>query len=159
MQNQWMTVEVEGTDEVIRQIQQIKSKIESESERIMLQAAFILESEVKRLITNMKLVDTGTLKASIHSFVRQRFGITESVVGSPMEYAPFTEFGTGQKGSADPHPAKPAWYKYGDGPGIQSYKFMWTAWQNKKDEIYEYIEREYRKLVDADVDLTPGFGI
>lgn len=87
MQNQWMTVEFEGPDEVIRQVQQIKSKIESESERIMLQAAMILEAEVKRLITNMELVDTGTLRASIHSFVRQRFGITEGVTGTSVEYA------------------------------------------------------------------------
>ena len=73
-QNAWIEVDFKGLDDTIHQLQKIKSDVETELEVIMLQAAFILEAETKKQITNMGLVDTGTLRASVFSFVRNKFG-------------------------------------------------------------------------------------
>jgi phage gpG-like protein len=143
----WVDVDFYGLDEQIHRLRQVRTQLETEMDRVMLRAALILEAEVKRMITNMKLVDTGALRASVHSFVRNRLTSTEGVVATNMEYAPFLEYGTGQKGQAGNHPDVPADYHYGDSPGIRSYKYMWTAWENKKDEIENYIDVEFRRLV------------
>lgn len=158
-QNAWIEVDFKGLDNTIHKLQKIKSDVETDLEVIMLQAAFILEAEVKKQITNMGLVDTGTLRASVFSFVRNKFGFVDGVVATPMEYAPFVEYGTGQRGAESGHPNKPAWYKYGDSPGIQAYKFMHTAWENAKYKIIAYVQREIRKLVEFDVGFTTGFRI
>lgn len=156
--NEWIEVDFKGLDKQIRKLAKIKSEIETEIDRIMLRAALILEAEVKRVITQINsetydpkkkrgdLIDTGTLKASIHSYVRKRFGV-EGVVQTTMEYAPFLEFGTGKRGKANPHPEKPSWYQYGDSPGNKAYKYMHTAWENKKDEIIKYVNSELRKVM------------
>lgn len=156
-QNNWIDVEFKGLDDAVRTIQKIKTKIETDMERIMLQAAFILEAEVKRQITEKELIDTGTLRASVFSFVTTKFGMIDGVVGTPMEYAPFLEYGTGQSGAESDHPNVPADYNYGDSPGIRAYKYMWTAWINKRDEIIAFIEREFRKLVSVDADVAATF--
>jgi HK97 gp10 family phage protein len=158
-QNAWIEVDFKGLDGAIRQIQKIKSDVETELEVIMLQAAFILEAEIRKQIINMGLVDTGTLKTSVHSFVRSKFGFVDGVAGTNMEYAPFLEYGTGHRGAESGHPYKPVWYKYGDSPGIQAYKFMHTAWENTKYKIIAYVKREIRKLVSFDVEFTTGFRI
>lgn len=144
--NEWIEVDFKGSDKQIRKLEKLKSEIETEIDRIMLRAALILEAEIKRIITNFELIDTGTLRASIHSYVRKRFGV-EGVVQTTMEYAPFLEFGTGKRGKANPHPEKPSWYRYGDSPGIKAYKYMHTAWENKKDEIIKYVNSELRKVM------------
>ncbi|MCG8514559.1 MAG: HK97 gp10 family phage protein [Halanaerobiales bacterium] len=154
-QNNWIEVEFTGLDKTVRTLEKIKSDILNETDRIMLRAALILEAEVKRLITNMKLVDTGTLRAGVHSFVRSQFGYVDGVVGTNIEYAIFPEYGTGQRGAANPHPELPSWYQYGDSPGIQAYKYMWTAWENVKGVIMAYISAQFRKLVNVNARLIP----
>ena len=156
--NKWIEVDFKGKDGQIRKLERIKSEIETEIDRLMLRAALILEAEVKRVINQINsetydpkkkrgnLIDTGTLKASIHSFVRKRFGV-EGVVQTAMEYAPFLEFGTGKSGKANPHPQKPSWYQYGDSPGIKAYKYMHTAWENKKEAVIGYVNNELRKVM------------
>ena len=146
-QNKIIEVDFHGLDEQIHRFERIRSEIEDSMDRIMLRAASILEAEIKRQITNMGLVDTGTLRASVHSFVRKRFGATEGVAATNMEYAPFLEFGTGRRGAVSGHPAVPPEYAYGDSAGISSYKYMWTAWMNKKDEITAYVNTEIQRLV------------
>lgn len=151
---QWIEVEFTGLDNAVRTLEMTKSEIQNKTEEIMMRAALILEAEVKRMITNLGLVDTGTLRASIHSFIRRQFGYVEGVVGTAVEYSVFLEYGTGQRGAEDPHPELPSWYQYGDSPGIQSYKYMWTAWENKKTEIMSYITKEFGKLVNVDAKIT-----
>lgn len=156
-QNNWIEIEFTGLDKAIHTFERIKSQIETKTDRIMLEAALILEAEVKRMITNLKLVDTGTLRASVHSFVRKQFGFVDGVVGTSISYSAFLEYGTGQKGAAEPHPAKPSWYQYGDSPGIQAYKYMWTAWENKKVEIMAYVKTQFERLVSVDAGITATF--
>lgn len=145
----WIELDFKGLDGQIRKLERIKSKLETDIDRIMLRAVLILEAEVKRLITDLELIDTGALRASVHSFVRNRFGLVEGVVQTPMEYAQFPEFGTGRRGAANPHPDKPAWYQYGDSPGIRAYKFMHTAWENKKETIISYVNTEFGRVIFA----------
>lgn len=156
-QNNWIEVEFTGLDKTVRTLEKIKSDIQNETDRIMLRAAMILEAEVKRMITNLGLVDTGTLRASVHSFVRKQLGFVDGVVGTNMDYALFPEYGTGVRGASDPHPEKPSWYQYGDRPGIQAYKYMWTAWENKKVEIMAYIRKEFERLVSVDAQIAATF--
>lgn len=147
MPKHWLEIDYQGFDEVIQQIRYVRSEIQSELGHIMLRAALIVEAEVKRLITNYELVDTGALRASVHSFVREQFNATEGVVGTNMEYAPFLEYGTGQRGQGSNHPDVPADYRYGDSRGIRAYKYMWTAWENKADKVTQYVNTELERLV------------
>ncbi|AZR72529.1 hypothetical protein BBF96_03505 [Anoxybacter fermentans] len=148
-QNQWIEVEFRGNDGQIYRLQQIKSRIENKIELIMLRAAQKLEREVKLVIRSLGLIKTGSLMSSIHTFVRYQFGLVEGVVGTNQIYAPFLEFGTGKRGAASNYPKKmmPSWYQYGESPGMRAFKYMLIAWERKKDEVYAYVNMEFRRLV------------
>jgi HK97 gp10 family phage protein len=156
-QNNWIDIELNGADNIIQKLEQMKTGLKAETERIMLQAAMILEAEIKRQITNMELVDTGTLRASVFSFVRNQFGVVDGVAATNIEYASFLEYGTGQRGAESNYQDVPQDYNYGESAGIRAYKYMWTAWENKKDQIVAFLEKEFIRVVGANAQIAASF--
>lgn len=143
----FIQMDMKGVDKTIKELQATQTQIQVKMKQILLRAAMILEAEIKKQITAMGLVDTGNLRASVHSFVRQKFNQKEGVAGTNVDYAPFLEYGTGQRGASSDHPDVPDDYLYGDNKGITAYKFMHKAWVKKRDDIITYVNTEVRKVI------------
>jgi len=146
-QKTWIELDTKGIDKAIKKLKSKQLLLETKMKNIIARAAAILEAEIKLQITEMGLVDTGNLRASVHSFTRQKIYSTEGVAATNVEYAPFLEFGTGQRGAKSDHPNVPPKYKHGDSRGIVAYKFMHKAWVKRRAEIISYINTEFRKVV------------
>lgn len=147
-QKKWIDLDIRGDEQAVKKLKSAQANIQGSLKKIMLRAAMILEAEIKKQITEMGLVDTGNLRASVHSFVRTRLNSTEGVAGTTVDYAPFLEFGTGARGETSNHPQVPPYYQYGEHLGIKAYKFMWKSWMNKRDDIVAYVNSEIRKVVN-----------
>ena len=121
MSGEFIEVEWKDLNGNIRKLEKVKNDIETEMERIMLQAGLILEAEVKVEITTQGLVDTGMLRMNWNCYVQQRLGETVAIVGTSTQYAPYLEKGTQH---------------------IRAYKFMEKAWHRAEPKILSFLQRE-----------------
>ena len=81
-------IRVEGMDEVLARIQALADK---DIEKSMQKACAIVERAAKQKAPK----DTGALRRSITSQVETDDGVVTGIVFTPLEYAPYVEFGTG----------------------------------------------------------------
>ena len=130
--SEFMEVEWGDLEGNIRQLEKVKTEMEDEIDIVMLRAAMILEAELKRVITDMGLVDTGYMRMNIHSTVEKMFfGETVGRVYSNTEYIEYLDEGT----------------KNPDGSTrIEAYKFTEKALNNCEDEIYDYVGNELAQI-------------
>lgn len=84
-----MSVEFEGLDNVLDVLSDLGDA--QELRRAMGQACAFVEGEAKKKAPK----DNGELRRSIESNVEQNGGDIVGVVSTPLEYAPYVEFGTG----------------------------------------------------------------
>lgn len=84
-----MSVEIEGLDEVLDAISDIADG--DELKRAMGQACALVEGEAKKKAPK----GNGDLRRSIESRVEDNGGDIVGIVSTPLEYAPYVEFGTG----------------------------------------------------------------
>lgn len=79
------------------------SALEDREEKFLTLAGELIGNAAKANITSVGAVDTGALRNSIRSVVKDRTVVT----GSDKEYAPFIEYGTGSAnvpgGTSKPH--------------------------------------------------------
>ena len=88
-----MSVKVEGLDEVLGALSEIGD--EQQLKRALTQACQIVEGEAKRKAGSSGIKDTGALSQSIESNVEKHGNELVGVVFTPLEYAPYVEYGTG----------------------------------------------------------------
>lgn len=84
-----MSVELEGTEQLIERLQLIaegKGTLQG-----LQKACALVEAEAKKRAPK----DTGELRRSITSKVYEDTDVLEGVVFTPLEYAPYVEYGTG----------------------------------------------------------------
>lgn len=100
-----VTVKVVGLDQAIKDVKKF-AFIKREAIRIAVKNAAL---DVERTAKEFVAVDTGRLKSSLQTDLSALLaGLTFSaIVGSPVKYAPFVEFGT-RKMHAQPY-LYPAW--------------------------------------------------
>ena len=80
-----MAIELEGAEELIKRLERLGG--EEQLNKSLGQACAIVESVAKQLAPK----DTGELRRSITSKVENKQGI----IFTPLEYAPYVEYGTG----------------------------------------------------------------
>ena len=98
-----MSVEREDfTDEFLRDV-------ERGAERFVRAGGLVIESNMKRIVTQKRIVDTGRLRASITSNVDSDGDGPYSDTGPNVDYAEYVEYGTSRQ------PARP----YAE-PGFQA---------------------------------------
>lgn len=85
-----MSIEIRGMDEVLAEFEKIG--ITSNIKGALGQACLIVERAAKQKAPKGK---TGELRRSIDSKVEASVGNIEGAVFTPLEYAPYVEFGTG----------------------------------------------------------------
>lgn len=94
-------------------------------------------------------IDTGLLSGSMDYVVDAKN--SQVIIGSPVEYAPFVEFGTGQRGKATAGSTPPPNYVHGarGGPdfiGNVAQPFLEPAMIESLPEIQMIARREYKQI-------------
>lgn len=94
-----MSVRIEGLEELDKLLEKIKSS--KHFEEALGKCCALVEKEAKQKAPK----DTGELRRSIKSEIRSKGDEIVGVVFTPLEYAPYVEFGTGlfaeEQGRAD----------------------------------------------------------
>lgn len=111
-------------------------------------ACAVVERDAK---TNAPSGDTGDLRRSISSRIENKDGEIIGVVYSPLEYAPYVEFGTGLF-AKDGNGRKdvPWFYKDDKGnwhitSGMKPQPFLFPALNDNRDEIIQIIKEGFAK--------------
>lgn len=84
-----ISVELEGLEHIIDEIEDMVDT--SHMRNAMERACAVVERSAKEKAPK----DTGELRRSITSKVTNKGGVIEGIVYTPLEYAPYVEFGTG----------------------------------------------------------------
>lgn len=89
-------MEIKGIDELILKLSLFGGDTEAAVTRGMKKATALVQGDAKRLCP----VDTGRLRESITTKVETDGTDVVGTVGTATSYAPFVEFGTGQRGDS-----------------------------------------------------------
>lgn len=112
--------------------------------KAMDKAIKLTEGEAKLLCT----VDTGNLRNSIESESGKSPNNINEVIGvvyTNCEYAPYVEFGTGQRGESSPKPNGVDVSYRQDWIGMEAQPFMYPALKNTEKEVIETFKSELRR--------------
>lgn len=85
---------MDDLERLMRQLQNSKSQVQFALEQGIHKAGLLVEGDAKRLCP----VDTGRLRSSITTTKGYDGDNCVATVGTNVEYAPYVEFGTGQRG-------------------------------------------------------------
>lgn len=139
---------VKGLDELLATLSSLGGDIKESSRKG-------LERGAKKIQKNAKLlapVDTGHLRNSIKTKSETTQDGAEAQVYTNLEYAPYVEFGTGQKG-AESNIDRPEGVAYkADWKGMPAQPYLTPAYLHSKNtgeveqEVIKSIERDIRKL-------------
>ena len=84
-----MAIEIEGINKVLKRLEKLSNT--ENIEKAMGKACAVVEAAAKQNAPK----DTGALRNSITSKVENKNGYIEGVIFTPLEYAPYVEYGTG----------------------------------------------------------------
>lgn len=133
-----MAIEIEGIDEVLERLEKL---LNTETiKQSMGKACAVVEASAKQNAPK----DTGALINSITSKVEYRDGHIEGVVFTPLEYAPYVEYGTGlfaESGGRKDVPwnyqdDRGEWYSTS---GMKPHPFMRPAVEDNRNKIIEVL--------------------
>lgn len=113
----------------------LKRELEDREEKFLTLAGELIGNAAKSNITHVGAVDTGALRNSIRSVVKDKTVVT----GSDKEYAPYIEYGTGA-GNIPGGSTKPHWvyYNQADGQFHVAYPQPPRPWM--KPALYDNVE-------------------
>lgn len=143
---------LQGLDRLLKKLDQLGGNSRKVLRTGVLQAAMKVQADAK-MLAPVAEIDGGTLRGSIQATVEERGGTVVGKVSTNVYYAPYVEFGTGQRGEASPSP--PKWdgnlsYRQ-DWAGMAAQPFLLpAAEQNKKivpQIVARHLRNEIRKLV------------
>jgi HK97 gp10 family phage protein len=92
-------------------------------------------------------VDTGDLRQSIGKETKVTADRITTTVGTSMEYAPYVEFGTGQRGEAtNTNPNIDVSYRQ-DWSGQKAQPYLYPALKDNEDQLAEKIKKDLKKEI------------
>lgn len=132
-----MSIEFRGLDEVLESLENIADT--SNIEAALNKCCALVERSAKQNAAKVK--DTGALQRSITSKVEN----FEGVVYTPLEYAPYREYGTGLFAENGGRMDVPWNYQDDEGnwhstSGMKPHPFMRPALDENKDQIIEILK-------------------
>ena len=102
-------------------------------------------NECEKISKELAPVDVGQLRASIHTGVKEKTDSIEAEVSPNVEYAPYPEFGTGQRGMASKI-ERPEGVQYkADWKGQDAHPYMYPAYLQTRDKLASNIKKELNK--------------
>ena len=136
------SMRIEGMDEVLARIQALADR---DIEQGMGKACAIVERSAKQKAPK----DTGALRRSITSKVETVDGVVTGVVFTPLEYAPYVEFGTGLFAEEGGRMNVPWKYQADNGDwyitsGQRPQPYLRPALKENKEKIIELLKEGVR---------------
>jgi HK97 gp10 family phage protein len=140
-----ITVSLEGVEKVLKGIQMAKRSVAKEVKEVVRITAFNIEKKAKKRVP----VDTGHLRRSIRVW-QWNNGYTFEV-GTNVFYAPYVEFGTGQRGKQTGQGKKYGLHiEYNtDIRGQRAQPFLYPSFDEEKREYIKRIRNAIRKGLSA----------
>lgn len=134
-----MSINIEGTENLLSKLDKV-----AQAENLvnaMGKACALVEGEAKRKAPK----DTGELRRSIESKVENNGEGVQGVIFSPLEYAPYIEYGTGLFAEKGGRADVPWFYVDDDGKGhltkgIQPHPYMRPALNEQKNKIKDILK-------------------
>lgn len=132
--------EIRGLDRLVRKINALGGNSEKALEKGIRHATMLVQGDAK----NLAPVDVGFLQNSIRAKTKVKNGVVEGKVSTNLFYAPYVEFGTGQRGQSSPAPPKaPLSLGYRqDWAGMDAQPFLYPALKQNERKIKEMIKDE-----------------
>ena len=134
-----MSINIEGTENLLSKLDKV-----AQAENIvnaMGKACALVEGEAKRKAPK----DTGELRRSIESKVENNGEGVQGVIFSPLEYAPYIEYGTGLFAEKGGRADVPWFYVDDEGKGhltkgIHPHPYMRPALNEQKNKIKDILK-------------------
>lgn len=134
-----MSINIEGTENLLSKLDKV-----AQAENLvnaMGKACALVEGEAKRKAPK----DTGELRRSIESKVENNGEGVQGVIFSPLEYAPYIEYGTGLFAEKGGRADIPWFYVDDDGKGhltkgIHPHPYMRPALNEQKNKIKDILK-------------------
>lgn len=138
-----MSVEIRGKESLDKRLQSL-ADVEKYAEALK-QATALVEGDAKRKAPK----DTGALRNSIASEVKEQNGETVGIVYTPLEYAPYIEYGTGLFATKGGRANVPWCYKDDDGhwhttSGMKPQPFMHPALNENRNKILKLLKESIK---------------
>lgn len=92
-------------------------------------------------------VDTGNLRTSIHAKVKEEGDTVTGTVEPTIEYAPYLEFGTGQKGMSSSIERPEGIHYSADWKGQDAQPYMYPAYLDQREKLVPNIKKELDKTL------------
>ena len=89
-------IKVQNLERLAKQAQLMSIRVADGATKTAIKGAAMVASQAKRNLTENRSVDSGRLRASVHAV---GVGVGRAKAYTPVDYAPYVEFGTGVKGS------------------------------------------------------------
>lgn len=134
-----VTIKLEGLDRVLKRLEDIADT--SNLEQDMGKACALVEADAKKKAPK----DTGDLRRSISSKVESGQDEIKGIVYSPLEYAPYVEYGTGLFAESGGRKNVPWFYVDDEGKGHVTsgqhpQPYMRPALNENRDKIIKLIK-------------------
>ena len=134
-----MAIEFEGIDKVIKAIEDLADT--SQLEGALNKACALVERSAKQKAPK----DTGALRGSIQSKIENDNSNITGIVFTPLEYAPYVEYGTGLFAESGGRKDVPWWYKDDAGEwhktsGQHPQPYMRPALNESREEIIRILK-------------------
>ena len=134
-----MSIQIEGVEEVLAQLEKVADT--QQIGKAVGQACAVVERAAKQKAPK----DTGALRRSITSEVNG----TEGIVFTPLEYAPYVEYGTGLFAENGGRKDVPWWYKNDDGKWVSTrgqhpQPFMRPAAQESREKVLRLLKESVK---------------
>ena len=140
---------LQGLDELLANLSGLGGNIKQSSKKALERGAKKIQKDAKYLAP---VGDTGHLRNSIKTKSEETLDGAEAQVYTNLEYAPYVEFGTGQRGS-ESNIDRPEGVSYkADWKGQAAQPYMTPAYLHAKNtgeverEVIKSIEQDIRKL-------------
>ena len=123
----------------------VKAEMQATMQKALESAALIVEASAKALAP----VDSGELRDKIDHNVKNTANGPTATIGSPLDYALYVEYGTGEK-AENGAGRKGGWsYQTPDGEwhftrGSEPQPFLRPAFRNNKTKVQDIIGKEFK---------------
>lgn len=140
---------IEGVDNLIKKLNNLGGNSVAVVEKSIQQSTRLVLRDAKKNAPVNKKSGGGTLRQSIQA---ETYVSSEGVQGKVFtncEYAPYVEYGTGQRGAASPSPPKsPENIKYStDWNGMAAQPYLYPALAVNKEVIKEKLRADLRNAI------------
>ena len=134
-----MSIQIEGVEEVLAQLEKVADT--QQIGKAVGQACAVVERAAKQKAPKK----SGALRRSITSEVNG----TEGIVFTPLEYAPYVEYGTGLFAENGGRKDVPWWYKNDDGKWVSTrgqhpQPFMRPAAQESREKVLRLLKESVK---------------